>query len=1360
MTPAAHPSPELATPGACRMAALRSLAPYVCPLVRDRLVREGARLPLPCGETFPAVVLRTDISGFTALTETLHAKGASGVEELSRLLDAYFTELIGLVTGHGGVVVKFAGDALLAVWRGRDPAECIALAIQCARAIQARLGGYAVGSTGVMAMRIGLGSGEASHFVLGGVGERWLSSLCGSPVARANRAVALAQAGEILACSNVAQLAPGEPRAEGFVRLETNGESAPVSVGGVVPIGDALLPALLPHVSSAIRDRLAAGQMAWLAEFRRVSILFIHVGDADDEPSRSDRHAVVRMLQEGIARFEGTVDALDDERAGVTLVAAFGLPPLAHEDDAGRAVRTALAVQRDFRAQARVCSIGIASGEIFCGSIGSDARRTYGMIGNAVNRCARLMELAVDEILCDEATVWEASRQISFEPARQVTLRGVSHPIKIHRPLGEHARRPLEISGVVGRTRERLEIEARLARLCRGERAGPVLIEGEAGLGKSTLLSAMVARAAGSGLLTFFGGAESGDLTRSYAAWPGIFQALFGFRPEDETRVERAAAVLAGLGSHLDLPPLAPIFNPVLALELPENEATSRLTAQSRAEIIADTLVRLLQRAAASRPLVLALDDCQWLNPASWELVASVLDRVPEAFCVLATRPLGPQPPEPWQQARKVPDACLLQLGRLPAEDVDALICRRFGVASIPAALAHFIAGRADGHPLFAESLAFALRDAGHVVIENGSCRLPPNAGSLEELHFPATMQGVIRARIDRLSPPEQLTIKVASVMGRAFSPSALAAIHPVEADRARIPQMLQRLAAAELIEMGPGVSGQPCSFAHAIIEETAYEMMLFAQRRDLHARFARWLEREEAADYPTLAHHWAMADENDKTIEYAEKAGEQAFQRFANREAAHFIEQALARSPLPETEEARHRHAHWHLQLGEAHFHLGVLDSSQAHLHRAVELFGFHPPPRNVLAPAGLPAAVGRQTWNRFSHRLRSPQPRASSAALAGAIRAFNMLGEMAFFRSDLPRATYCCIHGLNLAERLQAPAKLAEMFAATMIVAAALPFRAPGRLYLRIAQETIERAEDPVASAYVHYLSGVYLTGLAEWPRCDAMLGVAHREFLRFGDSRRLDECRCTMIYSRMHRGEFDHAGRLVAEMVESSDRRRDAQTSGWSRTMRAQHALPTAGAEAALAVLGGDPSVAIDMLTTMSYHAVSAAALCRRRCDAEARAACAEAFRLVSLAPPVSAHMVISATFVAEAASLLWENARDPDERRALGEMARRACRTLRAYARVFPVARPQALLWTGAGDILSGHRARGLARLNEALAEAGRLAMPHDAACVHLHRARLSPAGRERDADLDRAAQLFHEAGTHADAARAEACRGAR
>ena len=105
-----------------------------------------------------------------------------------------------------------------------------------------------------------------------------------------------------------------------------------------------------------------------------------------------------------------------------------------------------------------------------------------------------------------------------------------------------------------------------------------------------------------------------------------------------------------------------------------------------------------------------------------------------------------------------------------------------------------------------------------------------------------------------------------------------------------------------------------------------------------------------------------------------------------------------------------------------------------------------------------------------------------------------------------------------------------------------------------------------------------------------------------------------------------------------------------------------------------------------------------------------------------------------------------------------MARRACRTLRTFARSFPVAGPQALLWSGAESVMSGHVARGQARLREALAEATRLAMPYDAACVHLHRGRLAPPGRERDEDLQRAALLFRQTGAHADAARTEACQG--
>ena len=197
--------------------------------------------------------------------------------------------------------------------------------------------------------------------------------------------------------------------------------------------------ALRAYIPGAILARLAAGQSGWLAELRRVTVLFINLPDLTYSTSLDQAQAVMQALQTALYRYEGSLNRIGVDDKGPMLLAALGLPPLAHEDDAVRGVQAALAMQAALRGLGWRCAIGITTGRAFCGSVGNAARREYTMMGDMVNLAARLMQAAAAtttndgpttndqraqpfvvrrgrwSILCDEATYQAAQSQIAFE---------------------------------------------------------------------------------------------------------------------------------------------------------------------------------------------------------------------------------------------------------------------------------------------------------------------------------------------------------------------------------------------------------------------------------------------------------------------------------------------------------------------------------------------------------------------------------------------------------------------------------------------------------------------------------------------------------------------------------------------------------------------------------------------------------------------------------------------------------------------------------------------------------------------------------------------------------------------------------
>ena len=357
-----------------------------------------------------------------------------------------------------------------------------------------------------LSVRIAVGSGQVSVAHLGGVRGRWELVVGGPAVVQACAAEQLARPGDVVlspdAYDVLLHICTGEQ-----VRLGAGGRSAlrlasirpPTSaappvrrVGAVEAAG----PALRGYVPAAVTARLAAGQSAWISELRPVSVLFLRLPGLDDISSDTLEQAqkLVGEVQEALYEYEGSVNKLGVDDKGATLVAAFGLPPVAHEDDPVRAVQAALGIQARLQPRGLRPALGLATGRVFCGSVGSSQRREYTMIGGVVNLAARLMQAANDELVCDAATRQATKAKLAFEALPPRRLKGWAQPVAVFRPRGQSLARPPSGS-LVGRAREQDLLTQRLIGLQQGQ-GGTVLVEGEAGIGKSRLVGGLVEQAA------------------------------------------------------------------------------------------------------------------------------------------------------------------------------------------------------------------------------------------------------------------------------------------------------------------------------------------------------------------------------------------------------------------------------------------------------------------------------------------------------------------------------------------------------------------------------------------------------------------------------------------------------------------------------------------------------------------------------------------------------------------------------------------------------------------------------------------------------------------------------------------------
>ncbi|NBR30285.1 MAG: hypothetical protein EBT83_18040, partial [Betaproteobacteria bacterium] len=307
-----------------------------------------------------------------------------------------------------------------------------------------------------------------------------------------------------------------------------------------------------------------------------------------------------------------------------------------------------------------------------------------------------------------------------------------------------------------------------------------------------------------------------------------------------------------------------PLINDVLPLGFAESAALRGMSEQARAESTLKVLLHLLHCAIEARPVVLVLEDAHWMDSISWTLAARLMQREPSLMLVLVMRSGHTPESADGRELLAQTAAQRISLASFTREDTATLVCDRLRVSTVPDELITLIFERTDGHPLFSEELAYALRDSGYLLMRNGECLLAGEAARIDAPKMPETVEGIIASRVDRLAADEQLTLKIASVLGRSFTQGALCAVHPLQNDAAVVARQLERFVELDLLHPLETGSAGDFQFKHIITQEVTYGLLSFAQRRDLHRAAGGWLERAHAGAlnevYPLLAHHWSRA--------------------------------------------------------------------------------------------------------------------------------------------------------------------------------------------------------------------------------------------------------------------------------------------------------------------------------------------------------------------------------------------------------------------------------------------------------------------------------------------------------------------
>ena len=880
-------------------------------------------------------ILFADISGFTPLTEELANYGKEGPEELSRLLNEYFSELIEILESESGEVVKFSGDALMVLFPAGKEGMGIAVrrAEQAARRLQAQSSDSPMTTSLIgdieLRIKIGIGCGEVVAMEVGGLLGRWEYVIAGAPIEQAALCESQAAPGDILLSPEAQEvihpeaLAPQKTKTIAFPRLD-NFEQVEKTLRRFVP--------------GAVLGWLETQDRGWLCVLRPMTVLFIGSTEftfaSDEDLEAFDE--LIRSIQRTLYRFEGSLNKVAVDDKGTVIMALFGAPPLAHTDDATRGVKAALEIQAMASRLSLDVAIGVTTGRVFAGPVGSELRYEYTVMGDAVNVAARLMKAAGHgRIFCDETTATAARDRVRIKSHQPIQVKGKSEAVPVFEPDDEKLTSRL-ISGsfrpprmMAGRDDEVARVKQKLGDM-RGGKGSLIAVVGGTGMGKSRLLREIEVQSRIQGISVVSGGGRSTEREVGMRAWQSVFEGIFGIENETDPklRFEMVYDTMRELAP--GVADQAVLLSDTLGLSPPQGTQEIIVDPDAREESLLHLVETLLGAWLGTRPLVVLMDDAQWLDDPSWEFMVHVAER----FCAgshplliaLASRPME-RASVGYQSLKRLKArgvAELMEPRPLNFEEIVAMVADRLEVHAtrVPDRLAEFVYGRSEGTPFIAEELIRALVDQQLVEVwkdENtrqNACRVKGELSQRSE-SLPGSVRGLLLARMDRLTADQQLTLKVASVFGRRFSMEGLVAVLTRESrlSREQVQEHIEAFTDMEFIEAESTDPDLVCRFTHQVTQEVAYDSMLFSQRRKLHAAVGDWLAEahypelssvvESVADISVdpnslgpvvddLAAHFRVAGDPGKDVYFAVLAARRALHRYLNSEAENHLTHAL----------------------------------------------------------------------------------------------------------------------------------------------------------------------------------------------------------------------------------------------------------------------------------------------------------------------------------------------------------------------------------------------------------------------------------------------------------------------------------
>ncbi|NUM47850.1 MAG: tetratricopeptide repeat protein [Anaerolineales bacterium] len=897
------------------MAVLYNLIPH---FIHDRLREEQF------SGTLQAVTLFMDISGSTALTQTMMGHGKRGAEILSNILNQIFEPVIQAVYAHGGFITGFAGDAFTAVFPwvgGHTPLEAVQAAEKIRLAIVAQ--SYQSTPLGRFALegRVGMSMGTVEWGIVGpGLHKGYFFR--GPAIEGCGKAEAQAVGGQVVVDEPLAEQlrALGVavfPHREGFSRLRARAGDVdlPVQTSHVAPV---LPPQEARFVSRFLPSRFFEGPLQ--GEFRNAAIVFVGFERdlAFDLLSEFVNQAIL-----AVDRVEGHFSEVEIGLTGGVLLFYFGAP-VGHEDDLKRALNFILTFRE--RVEANVHAGlkwrgGVTVGPVYAGLTGTPYRGKYSLLGVTVNFAARLMERAAwGEVYVAEAVKTSEGKDFDFEEIGSFQYKGFANPVPTYRFVGAKSLfdstdlfEVFSALPMVGRETELAQLMEAVEPIFYGYFGGVAVISGDPGMGKSRLAHALWRTL--SPRVTWLTAQNDQVLRQPFGPFVHLLKQYFRQLPDKPLSSNHSAfeerfdllvrqlqnkAETGAASQKTSLPLLIStlvqkksFLGALVGLHWPSS-LYEQLDERGRFQNNLLAIKTLILAESRLRPVVLALEDANWLDDASHEMLNFLTINTSQyPFLILITTRYDANGARPAFKFERNIHPLSLDLKEL-SETTLRVLAKDLLEDSVDDKLLRVLLEKTQGNPFFAQQVLVYFKENGFIHRRQAQERVVWAVQDSPYEALPASIQPILTAQIDRLAPPLREAVLIASVLGREFDVQVLSYLLGKDA---------QRLAEeGEKEQIWEAIKGLHYTFRHELLRDAAYKLQLESRLGELHRQAIQAYEtlfpETLSRYYALLVYHAGQGQDQEKERLYTRLAGDQAAIRFAPAEALRYFARALELTP------------------------------------------------------------------------------------------------------------------------------------------------------------------------------------------------------------------------------------------------------------------------------------------------------------------------------------------------------------------------------------------------------------------------------------------------------------------------------